>query len=789
MHVSREVLFEAHHRCAVCCEPTPLERAHIRPWSKSSDHRIENLIALCANCHERADKEQWGESYLRRYKRKPCALQRDTLPPLKPSQRALIDLVIDSDPDQMTPTERRRLVSMVAAYSGVSIGSITIISVEPANSSRVRMALPRSAARRLHHGFRTSDRQLYDFLELFKLQRVSDVSLPPRRSARPLDVVEWIGNRLPDPIALFLVGMLAVLVASHMAAPELPAGIKIRWEKVGSIEGGVDERRAVIGKVLTSPNGREVFHPGHFRVVPAPDGVAVHLQLDTGDVVAGDDGQPIDFAKNGCAVFPRRPSLPAESSANDIRLDTEATDAVLFARSLLTSDGIYWVLSSMKANFLGFAPLGVVLLAMLGIRSMEHVGLLAALLRVNLKRMPPVLLTPSVIFLGLLSGIGADAGYVILPPIAAAAYAVIGRSPLAGVAAAFAGCAAGFNANLFITVVDPMLAELTQAAAQQVEPSRQVAATASWYFMTASTIFITLIGWATTAFVVERRLSTKSADYGGPLPTEVLVASSGEDDNPDRLLGSREVRALRFSVLSLVVGIAAACVLALRNGYPLHGTDGAFPRWVAVIVPLTFLVTIVPAVVYGTFVGAIRGANDVVKLLVRSMADAAPYIVLAFVAGQFISYLEESNLGAMLALSIGGWLLEYQVPGVVLLVALIPVTMVLNIIIPGMSTKYVLLAPVFVPTLMLVGIRPELTMVAYRIGDSTTDIVTPMNVYLVVMLACVRKYAPRAGVGTLLATMLPYTIIFSVMGALLVVGWWASGLPLGPGDINASSAL
>ncbi len=621
-----------------------------------------------------------------------------------------------------------------------------------------------------------------------------------KKSGGLLDAVEWIGNKLPDPTVLFLLGAVFVVLASHIAAPSLPEGFEQRWADVGNRAGGVDEHLGTVGRVSAGEDGTETFTPGTFVVDQTSGKLAAHLVLDGDEVVAGPDGAPIDFAERGWAVFQKRPAEAVNPETGESELVLEPTGDVMFARSLMTSEGLYWILSSMEANFLGFAPLGVVLLGMLGIGPMERVGLISALLRLSLKQVPPALLTPAMVFLGIMSSVGSDAGYVVLPPLAAAAYVAVGRSPLAGIAAVFAGVAAGFNANLLLTSLEPLMAELTQLAAQQVDANRQVAATSSWYFMAASTIVITFAGWATTAVFVEKRLSKKPAEDGGPDPE----AAKSMADMGKLTKAEKKGLLLAMGVMGLGVALIVALVYwkqvvwlldwivpgslaaMVWERSPLSGYDGVFPRWVAVIVPLMFLITIVPAMVYGYTTGVVKDSKDAAKTMVESMANMAPIVVLAFFAGQFVAYFSESNIGAMLAFSGGEWLFEQSLPGITLVLAFIVVTMVFNLFVGSMSAKYALFAPIFVPMFMLIGIRPELTMVSYRIGDSCTNIITPLNAYLVIVLVFMQKYAPKAGMGTLVAMMLPYTLVFAVVWAVMLVAWEWLGIPLGPGDLGTA---
>lgn len=591
---------------------------------------------------------------------------------------------------------------------------------------------------------------------------------------KALNGVEWLGNKLPDPAFLFLIGLVFVLLASHLAAPSLPDGFEVRWH-VDVANGGVDERVGVIGRVSEGEDG-EVFEAASIVVDnDDPANLSARLVIDaTGETVLGADGSPMNVAEHGWAVFEK---VPVDTDGDpETPPELVSNGRVMFARSLLTSEGIYWLLASMEANFLGFAPLGVVLLGMLGIGPMERVGLISALLRAALSRVPGVLLTPAMIFLGIMSSLGSDAGYVVLPPLAALAYLAVGRSPLAGIAAVFAGVAAGFNANLLITSLEPLMSNLSQGAAQTIDADRAVAATAAWYFMAASTIVLTFVGWATTAVFVEKRLAAKSPEDGGPDPEHASTLGGHGKLNPD------EFKGLIWAGVTFAIGLGFTALLVFWKGSPLYGTDGPFPRWVAVIVPLMFVLTILPACVYGAVVGNIKSTKDAAKTMVESMAGMAPIIVLAFFAGQFVAAFDESGLGRMLAFSGGEWLFNQQFGAGALLIAFILVTMVFNLFVGSMSAKYALFAPIFVPMFMLIGIRPEMTQTAYRIGDSTTNIITPLNPYMVIILMYVQKYAPKAGIGTLIAMMLPYTIAFTLVWMAMIVIWNATGLPLGVGD-------
>ena len=440
------------------------------------------------------------------------------------------------------------------------------------------------------------------------------------------------------------------------------------------------------------------------------------------------------------------------------------------AESLLSSDGIHWLVSHLVTNFRDFPPLAIVLVGMLGIGLAERSGFLPVLLRASLARVPSRLLTPLVIFAGVNSSLAVDAGYVVLPPIAAALFHAAGRSPIAGLAAAFAGVAGGFGANLVPTGLDPLLAGLTESGALLVDSSYRVAPTCNWWLMIASTFWITAVGWAVTERIVEPRLrqtgdaAAERRDANGAPPT----------------LTEDERRGLAAGVATLAVTVGGIGVAIALPGAPLHGSIGTTPRWVASIVPLMFFALALPGLAHGIAARTIRSDRDAARMLAETMAGLAPYLVLAFFAAQFVACFGYSRLGEMLAVAGGEGLARIALPTPLLLVLFVLAVAVVNLIMASSSAKYAFLAPVFVPMFMQVGVSPELTQAAYRIGDSITNAAAPLNPYQVILLVLLQRYAPGAGIGTLVALMIPYALAFAVTWPLLLAVWVALGLPLGP---------
>jgi aminobenzoyl-glutamate transport protein len=535
---------------------------------------------------------------------------------------------------------------------------------------------------------------------------------PVKKRPGILDMVETAGNKLPDPAILFLLGALVVMLASGLAS-------WMDWEVV----------KKVPVQVVDEATGKS-------RLDLVPSMVTVETVNEAGETVV------------------------------------RQTEEVLRPVNLLTSDGIFWVISSMIDNFMRFPPLGIVLVGMLGIGVAERTGMIAALLKLFMLITPTSMLTPAMVFIGVMSSLAADAGYVVLPPLAALLFRAVGRSPMVGIAAVFAGVSAGFNANLLVTGMDPLLAGLSTSGAQFVDPTYVVNPSANWLFMIFSTFMATLVGWGVTHWIVEPRFETKRPEEGGPI-------AMAEGEPATQSLSSDEVRGVKIAALVATASLALVMVNILVPGFPLHGKGTNFDRWAESIVPLMFLLFLLPGIAYGIANQKIQSTKDLSRLMTESMAAMAPIIVLAFFAAQFVEYFRHSNLGAMLAVAGGEFLATAGLPTFVLLLAFILLTAVFNMFVGSMSAKYALFAPIFIPMLMLVGISPELAQAAYRIGDSVTNIITPLNPYLIIILVFMQKHDRSAGMGTLIATMLPYTIFLTIGWSLMLGAWLLLELPLG----------
>ncbi len=445
--------------------------------------------------------------------------------------------------------------------------------------------------------------------------------------------------------------------------------------------------------------------------------------------------------------------------------------------NLLDVEGIRWIITGAIANFLEFPPLAIVLVAMLGIGVAERTGLFPALLKLLVLVTPAWLLTPAVVFIGVNSSAAADAGYVVLPALAAGVFAMVGRSPVVGISAATFGVAGGFSANLAITSLDPLLQGLTQQAIQAVDPARVVSPACNWYFMIVSTFLLTGLGWFVTDRIVEPRFP----------PAEVAAqVERANIASSDRSLTAGERRGLLVALVAFLVAGGAFLAMALVPDGPLtgkvarHGSGLLVPAWSEAIVPMILVLFLVPGIAFGLVSGEIRSDRHVANRMGEAMSGMGTYLVLAFFAGQTIAWFRKSNLSAVLGVE-GGELIKSigAGPGP-MIVAIVLTCALLNLLVSSASAKWALLAPILVPMLAGAGMSPELTQAAYRVGDSCTNQIAPLNAYLVIILVAIRKYLPEAGLGTLIALQLPYSIASIVLWTLMLVGWNASGLPLGP---------
>ncbi|MGB2958630.1 MAG: AbgT family transporter [Bacteroidota bacterium] len=445
-----------------------------------------------------------------------------------------------------------------------------------------------------------------------------------------------------------------------------------------------------------------------------------------------------------------------------------ANQSVIVTKSLLSHEGIAWIYSNITENFVRFPPLGYVLVAMIGIGVAEGSGLFSTLIRALVLNAPKHLITASVVFAGVISHLASEAGYVILIPLGAMIFHALGRHPMAGLAAAFCGVSGGFGANFLIGSVDPILAGLTQSAAQIIDPAMTVNAAVNLYFMFASAIMIVILGTLITERIVEPRLGkyTGSVDQ---LPVEQVTP-----------LERKGLRGAGIAVLALIVALALTIIPEnglLRNpetGEVLHSPffDG--------LITGILLFFVIPGLVYGFVTRSVRSDKDVVKYMTKSLSGLAGYIVLVFFAAQFVYFFRYSNLGIILAIHGADFLRSVGLTGIPLILAFVVFSAFVNMFMGSASAKWAILAPVFIPMFMLLGYHPALTQMSFRIGDSVTNVVTPMMSYFALIVTFAQKYDERYGIGTIISTMLPYSFLFWLFWSLLLMAWMLLGLPVGP---------
>jgi aminobenzoyl-glutamate transport protein len=454
-----------------------------------------------------------------------------------------------------------------------------------------------------------------------------------------------------------------------------------------------------------------------------------------------------------------------------VTVTNPANGKVVAAVNLLSVEGVQRMILEATRNFLAYPPLGVSLACLLGIGIAEYSGLMGAMLRLVVLKSPAKWVTPMVVFAGVMSNAGSEVGYVLLIPLAAALYHALGRHPFLGLAAAFAGVSGGYSANLLVGSVDVLLAGLSEAAARIVDPAYTVNAMANYYFMAVSTFVVTAVG----TWVTERIVAPRLGAYTGAAPREEL-----------KPIVAAERRGLWAAAGAAVLLTAVVLWGVLpEKGFLVNpkNPDFAASAFMVGLVTFIFLYGLLPGIAYGVAAGTIKSDHDVMTGMNGTMKSMASFIVLSFFAAQFIAYFTWTNLGIITAVS-GAELISHlglQDLPILLMIALVLFAATVNLLISSASAKWALLAPVFVPMFMLLGYTPALVQGAFRVGDSVTNIITPLMSYFPLILTFAHKYDPRAGIGTLIATMLPYSVAFTLAWTLLLVGWIAFGLPMGPG--------
>ena len=438
------------------------------------------------------------------------------------------------------------------------------------------------------------------------------------------------------------------------------------------------------------------------------------------------------------------------------------------ARSLMTVDGIRFMFTGIVQNFMNFNAVGVIIVAMVGVGVAEEAGLVKALIRKLVIVAPPRMLTYILVFVGIVSSIAADAGYLVLIPLAAAAFVSVGRHPLAGLAAAFAAVASAFLVNILIVPTDGILTEITNDAIRLVDPTRSIDLAANVWFSIGSVVLLTVLIGIITEKVIEPRLGPYAGDYVVP----------GEN-----ALSEDEYRGLRYALYGMLGVVAFIAALTLPPGAPLRHPEtgaiiGASPFMNSLIVSIA-LIFMVCGICYGLGARTMKGANDAIAAMQKAIAGLAGLILLLLVISQFIAFFNYTNMATLAAVSLGRILQEMNLDALWLLIGFVLAVFLIDLVITAAIAKWAIFAPIFVPLLMQLGVEPEAVLAAYRVGDSPMNSITPLNAYFAMIVTFAIKYQKDAGVGTVIALMLPYVIWISVIWTVFLAGWHLMGLPWG----------
>lgn len=440
------------------------------------------------------------------------------------------------------------------------------------------------------------------------------------------------------------------------------------------------------------------------------------------------------------------------------------------ARTLFSREGVAWLFSSFVGNFSGFSPLGIVLVMMMGVGLAEQCGLVGAVIKKSIMKVPLWAISLITMFLAINGSVTADAACLLMPPLVAAAYKSLGKNPLVGLIAAYAGTTAGGSACLLLTGFDPMLSSITQEAVNLLDPSFVVNPSMNWYFMIVSTVLLTLAGW----FVTDKILTPRLGDYQGTL----------EEDIISREITAEEHKGLRAAGIACLAYIALILVMLVPQNGLLRGANGVIignsPFFIGIVF-VFFLFFVIVALAYGLGAGTIKNGADVSKMMTESMKGMAGYVVLVLIISQFVGFFNWSNLGTILAVKGSEFLQSAGVNTVVLCLGLLIFSTLLNLLIGSGSSKWAFLAPILVPMLMLMDLSPATTQVVYRIADSATDNLSPLYSYFPMLLAYAKRYDSKVGMGTIISLNLPYSVVFLLVWSLQLLVWLVLKLPLGPG--------
>jgi aminobenzoyl-glutamate transport protein len=450
--------------------------------------------------------------------------------------------------------------------------------------------------------------------------------------------------------------------------------------------------------------------------------------------------------------------------------DLEVVQETTSVRSLLGADGIRFIFSSFVNNFASFSVVAVIFVAMIGVGVAEEAGLMAALIRKLVKVSPPKTLAFIIVFVGGLSSIATDAGYLILIPLGAAALLSVGRHPLAGLAAAYAGVSVAFAVNVLITPLDGLLTEVTNEAIAIVEPDRSIDLTANLWFAIASTLFTAVVVTIVVQRVTERSLGAYQGD----------AVAVDESDVP-----AGEPRGLRLALYGALGTFAVVVLLTAFPDAPLRNPEtGAIFNDSPLMDGLIFIITLiflVAGICFGIGAKTITSSTDVINAIVKTFSGLSGLIFLLLLISQFIAFFNFSNMPTVAAVKLADLLESWDIGALWLLIGFIFVILILDLIIPGALPKWAIFAPIFVPLFLQLGVAPQTVLAAYRVGDSPMNVITPLMVYLPFIVLVAQRYKKDAGIGTIISLMIPYTVIVLVAWLAFFIVWYLLGIPMGPG--------
>jgi aminobenzoyl-glutamate transport protein len=564
---------------------------------------------------------------------------------------------------------------------------------------------------------------------------MAQVAAPPKNRGfvnKMLDTIEKVGNKVPSPVMMFLYLIIGVIVLS--AILDL-ADVHITED------------------VIVAPTEQvEQYFPGE------TSGPALYPVTDD----------------------PEQGYLLADSEWID---DFEIETVTISIRSLISVDGARFIFTSFVSNFAGFSVVAVIFVSMIGIGVAEHAGLMDALIRKLVGVAPGGILTFVIILIGGLSSVATDAGYLILIPLAAAAFLSIKRHPLLGLAAAYAGVSAAFAVNILIAPLDAMLTEMTNEAIAIVDPSQSITITANLYFSIASTILMAIV----MTVIAEKVTAKQLGDYDPAL----AIAADGEDDtNPaieenPALSPEAESRGIRWALYALIGMIVGVVALTAPSGAPLRDpVNGDIIGNTPFMDSLIFIITLLflaMGIGFGYGAKTFKSSNDVITGVTKAFAGLSGLIFMLLMISQFIALFNWSNMPNVIAGKLATWLGDAGFSEIPLLIGFILIICLLDIIMPGAMPKWAIFAPIFVPLFMQLGVAPQTVLAAYRIGDSPFNVITPLMVYLPFILVVAQRYQRNTGIGTIISLMIPYTLVVLITWLIFFVAWYVIGIPLGPG--------